>query len=275
MGTHPIFESDFDCLTEIGKNEMSLDGIRIFPESITFVSGWQDRLLTCSVILTRVDLTKFFKTKSEIEFKNGNEERSLQDKHSGVIDSGSDKIKCLKCDYKVPKKNILGLIKHIRVAHGRDSVTRFRLRKSKFLPLRCCECQYCFTKEEALTKHFTQRCVDKPWYTKCDRFGKNVRKMYKHENMVKKMKAEPINNIVINFLDVVRGQWRCPIKKCSYRFDDAFQIIEHIKLSHSRKEFFVFITHPSFSHTFGLRYLFEHIQFLTHSIGVNIANLCT
>ena len=57
-------------------------------------------MLTCSVILTRVDLTKFFKTKSEIEFKNGNEERSLQDKHSGVIDSGSDKIKCLKCDYK-------------------------------------------------------------------------------------------------------------------------------------------------------------------------------
>ena len=44
--------------------------------------------------------------------------------------------------------------------------------------------------------------MDKPWYTKCDRFGKNVRKMYKHENVVKKMKAEPINNIVINFLGI-------------------------------------------------------------------------
>jgi len=29
MGTHPIFESDFDCLTEKKQNEQNLDGSEI------------------------------------------------------------------------------------------------------------------------------------------------------------------------------------------------------------------------------------------------------
>jgi len=146
---------------------------------------------SCSVILTRMNLkTEKLKFEPKIEKKL---------------------IKCLKCEYKgrlyikgvyyfitknVLVEKIIELLKHIRTTHGNEFVTKYRIRKTKLLPVRCSECQYCFTRKETFKKHLTARFPDEPKYTKCQRFSKNVRKMYRHRN---KSKISTDTNDIIHF----------------------------------------------------------------------------
>ena len=53
-------------------------------------------------------------------------------------------------EIKAASNKIVELLKHIRIKHGRDEVTRFRITKSKFLPFQCEKCEFCFTREEVL-----------------------------------------------------------------------------------------------------------------------------
>ena len=50
-------------------------------------------------------------------------------------------------------EEVTSALKHIREVHGADEVTRFRISKGSYWPIRCSDCDHGFTNQTALDKH--------------------------------------------------------------------------------------------------------------------------
>jgi hypothetical protein len=282
-------------------------GIKVFPESLTYDEGWEEKFTNCQVIVERL-ISEDEKSSvrqdsalgtSEHESEIPNEENPIfqdlevslnrvevaekEKQNLPVVEktvnpaeisikterldicnelpfnnidtirpennittskTSNGLIQCPKCDEKVGKNKLIDLLKHIRSVHGKDSVTRFRITKSEFLPLRCDKCEFCFTRQEPLDKHLVTRNKEKPKYTKCEANQKSVRQMHKHEKKSKKKRTE--EESPVHFLEIVRAKFQCPMKKCSKLFDNIGEVIAHVKAKHTIKEFITFRAHEDF-----------------------------